>query len=116
MEQTELHTCRTPARSAFADHVNRLVTGNCAPSAPERPEMLTGADPALDGPVILFQDVIEVLHRSMFTVLLQNTVVFELHNRRRVSGMLVGIYDSRRRMVRSAESFGQKVLSRCCIA
>jgi len=55
MEQTDLRTHRTPARLAFADHMNRLVTGNCAPSAPERPEMLTGADPALDGPVILFQ-------------------------------------------------------------
>jgi hypothetical protein len=57
MEQTELHTCRTPARLVFADHMNRLVTGNCAPSSPERPEMLTSADPALDGSVILFQDV-----------------------------------------------------------
>jgi hypothetical protein len=37
--------------------MNRLVTGNCAPSSPERPEMLTSADPALDGSVILFQDV-----------------------------------------------------------
>jgi hypothetical protein len=57
MEQTDLHSHRTPARLAFADHMNRLVTGNCAPSAPERPEMLTGADPVLDGPVMLFQDV-----------------------------------------------------------
>src|SRR5258707_5949163 len=40
MEQTDLHTCRTPARLAFADHMNRLVTGQGAPSTPERPEML----------------------------------------------------------------------------
>jgi hypothetical protein len=39
---------RTP--SHFADHVHGLVAGNCAPSFPERPEMLTGADLALDGP------------------------------------------------------------------
>jgi len=51
MEQTELRTHRTPACLVFADHMNRLVTGNCAPSSPERPEMLTSADPALDGPV-----------------------------------------------------------------
>ena len=49
--------------------------------------MLTRVDPLLDGPVILFQDVIEILHRSMLAVLLQNTLVFELHNRRRVSGI-----------------------------
>jgi hypothetical protein len=66
----------------------------------------------LIGPVILFQDVIEVLRRSMLAGLLQNTLVFELHNRRRVSGMLVGVDDSRRRMVCSAERFGQEALGR----
>jgi hypothetical protein len=48
MKQTDLHTCRIPARLAFADHMNRLVTGNCAPSSPERAEMLACADQALD--------------------------------------------------------------------
>jgi hypothetical protein len=33
--------------------LNRLVTGNCAPSSPEGAKMLTGADPALDRPMIL---------------------------------------------------------------
>jgi hypothetical protein len=56
MEQTDLRTHRTPARLAFADHVHGLVAGDRAPSSPEGAEMLTGADPALDGPVILFQD------------------------------------------------------------
>jgi hypothetical protein len=74
--------------------------------------MLTRVDPPLDGPVILFQDVIEILHRSMLAVLLQNTLVFELHNRRRVSGMLVGVDDSRHGMVLPSQRFGQKAL--CC--
>jgi hypothetical protein len=43
--------------------------------------------------MILFQDVIEVLHWSMSTVLLQSALGFELHDRRRVSGMLVGVDD-----------------------
>ena len=54
MEQTDLRPCRASVRLAFANHMNRFVTGDRAPSSPERPEMLTGADPALDGPVILF--------------------------------------------------------------
>src|ERR1700751_5315945 len=83
MEQTDLHAHGTPARLAFADHVHGLVAGDGAPSSPERPEILTGADPELDGPVILFKDIIEILHRSVLAVLLQNTLVFELHNRRR---------------------------------
>ena len=32
--------------------------------------MLTRTDPALDRPMILFQDIVEILHRSMSTVLL----------------------------------------------
>ena len=59
--------------------------------------MLTPADPAFDGPVILFQDVVKVLHRSMSAVLLQCTFDFELRNRRRITGVLVGVDDPRRR-------------------
>jgi len=40
--------------------------------------MLARADPAFDGSVILLQDVIETLHRSMSAVLLQSTFGFEL--------------------------------------
>jgi hypothetical protein len=70
MEQTDL---RTPALSAFADHMNRFIASDRVPSAAERHEMLTGAAPALYGPVVcsrMFQDVIEVLHRSVLAVLL----------------------------------------------
>jgi hypothetical protein len=76
VKETHLLTRRTPARLAFADHMDCLVAGNCAPSAPKRTEMLAGADPAFNGPVILFQDVVEVLHRSMSAVLLQSTLSF----------------------------------------
>ena len=108
MEQTDFHAHGTPARLAFADHVHGLVAGDGAPSSPERPEILTGADPALDGPVILFKDIIEILHRSVLAVLLQNTLVFELHNRRRVSGLLVGVDDPRMRMVPTSQGFGSE--------
>ena len=77
--------------------------------------MLACAYPAFDGPVILFQDVVKVLHRSMSAVLLQSTFGFELRNRRRITGMLIGVDDPRRRMVRSAQGFGEEALSRCCV-
>ena len=35
--------------------------------------MLTRTDTALDRPMILFQDIVKILRRSMSTVLLQNT-------------------------------------------
>ena len=77
--------------------------------------MLARAHPAFDGPVILFQNIIEVLHRSMPAILLQSTFGVELHNRRRITGVLVGVDDPRRRMVRSAQGFGEEALSRCCV-
>ena len=65
--------------------------------------MLTRTDTALDRPMILFQDVVEILHRSMSTVLPQNTVGFELNDGWRISSVLVGIDYPRCRMARSAQ-------------
>ena len=48
--------------------MNRFLTGNRAPRAPERAEMLARVDPTLERPVILFQDVIEILHRAVLAV------------------------------------------------
>ena len=42
--------------------------------------MLPRVNPTLDRAVILFQDVIKILHRSVLTVLLQNTVGFQLND------------------------------------
>jgi hypothetical protein len=39
--------------------------------------MLARAHPAFDGSVILFQNIVEVLHRSMPAILLQSTIGFE---------------------------------------
>src|SRR4029077_13441669 len=96
--------------------MNRFVTGDRAPSSPEGAKMLACTHPAFDGPVILFQDVIKVLHRSMSTLLFQNTAGFELNDGWRISSVLVGVDDPRRGMVLLAQGFGQKALSRCCIA
>ena len=73
MEQTELNTCRTPARLVFADHMNRLVTGNSAPSSPKRAKMLAGVNPALDRPVIL----VPGRYQRYCTVLLQSTRTYD---------------------------------------
>jgi hypothetical protein len=78
--------------------------------------MLAGADPALDRPMILFQNIVEILHGAMAAVFLQRSFGFELHDGRWVSCVLVGVDDPRRRMVHSAKRFGQKALGRRCIA
>ena len=78
--------------------------------------MLARAYPAFDRPMILFQNIVEILHGSMAAVFLQRSFGFESHDRGRVRAVTVGVDDSRRRMVCSAERFGQKALGRRCIA
>ena len=68
--------------------------------------------PALDGPVILFQNIVKVLHRSMPEILLQSLFGFEPHDGRWITGVLVGVDDPRRRMVLSAQGLGEKSLGR----
>src|SRR5208337_3313443 len=79
--------------------------------------MFVRAHPAFDGSVILFQNIIEVLHRrSMPAILLQSTLGLEPLDGWWITGVLVGIDYARRRMVLSAQGFGEKALSRCCVA
>src|SRR6202011_1303462 len=99
-------------RLALANHMDRFVAGDCAPSCPEGAKMLACTHPAFDGPISLLQDVTKILHGAMLAFLLQSALVFELHNRRRVRSMLVGVDASRRRMIRFAQRFGQEAL--CC--
>jgi hypothetical protein len=44
VQQTDLRTRRTPVHLAFANHMNRFVTGDGAPRTPERAEMLARVD------------------------------------------------------------------------
>jgi hypothetical protein len=65
--QTDLRTRSTPARLAFADHMNRFIAGDRPLGYPKGAKMLTRADPTFDRPMILFQYIVEVLHRAMPT-------------------------------------------------
>src|SRR5215471_3411490 len=58
-QKNSLSTQSTFVGLAFADHMDRLIAGDRTPSSPERAEALTGVDPALDCPVVLFQNVIQ---------------------------------------------------------
>jgi hypothetical protein len=112
MEQTDPRRRRTSARLAFADHVDYLIAGQRAPGSPKRTETLAGVNSSLDGPVVLLQDIIEVRHRPVLAAGVQRSFTLELSDGGRVSRMPIGVDDSRRRMVCSADRFGQKAL--CC--
>ena len=56
-----------PSDLTFADLVNHFVALNRPPRTTELTKMLLGAHPSLDGSVILLEDVVQVLNRSMTT-------------------------------------------------
>jgi hypothetical protein len=105
MEQTDLRAHRTVARLRLADHMIRFIAGDRAPGSPEGAKMLACTHPAFDGPVVLFQHIIEVLYRTVLTILLKSACGFELHNGWRITGVLVGIDYARRGMVLFAQGF-----------
>ena len=64
-------------------------------------------------PMILFQNIVERLHVSMATVFLQRSCVdLSCTGGRRVSRVLVGVDDPRRRMVLTAQGPAEKTLGR----
>jgi hypothetical protein len=60
--------------------------------------------------MILFEHIVEILHRSMPAILHQRALGFEFYDGWRVSGLLVGVDNPRVRMVRTSQGFGQKAL------
>src|SRR6202049_1622161 len=90
--------------------MNRFIAVDLSPSSPEGTKMLTRADPTLDRPMILFQYIVEILHRSMLAILHQSTLGFELYDGWQVSGLLVGVDDPGGASVRPSQGFGEKAL------
>src|SRR5260370_8795583 len=87
MEKTAPRRQRASVRLAFADHMDRFVAGDRAPSSPERAKMLACAYPALDRPMILFQNIVEILHRSIPPILLQSLLAFTPHDVRWITAL-----------------------------
>ena len=74
--------------------------------------MLTGVDPPLNGAVVLLEHVVQIWHRPMPAILGESAFGFELRDGGRIRGVAVGVDDSWRRMVRTAQRFYEKALGR----
>jgi hypothetical protein len=74
--------------------------------------MLARAHPAFDGPVVLFQNIVQILYGTMLAILFKGTLGFEPHDRGWVGGVMVGINNPWLGMVRTSQSFTQEAL--CC--
>src|SRR5262249_20970375 len=78
-----------PPRLPLADHVQRLVSRNRSLSCAELPKALLGFHSSFDRPMILLQDVVQILDRSMAAAAAQRSFRFHSGNRRAIEAGLI---------------------------
>jgi hypothetical protein len=81
-----------PLCLALPDHVYRLVSRNRSPSCVELAKALLGLHSSFDRPMILLQDIVQILDRSMPVAAAQRSFRFHCGNRRAVeAGLFWGV-------------------------
>src|ERR1035437_10005465 len=83
-----------PPRLPLPDHVHRLVSLNRSPGCLELTKALLGLPSSFDRSMILLQDVVQVLDRSMSAPAAQGSFLFHCCNRRAVEAGLISIDDA----------------------
>jgi hypothetical protein len=101
-----------PSRLPLADHVHRLVTFNRSPSCSELAKALLGLHSSFDRSMILLQDVVQILDRSMSAAAAQGSFLFHSGNRRAVEAGLIGVDDAGLRMRWIVESLAEQAFGR----
>src|SRR5271170_593399 len=99
-----------PSNLPLADHVDGFVALNRSPSRPEFSEALLGVHSTFDGSMILFENVIQVLHGSVSTALAQRPFLLTVRDRGTVNRRQVSVDHSRLRMGSIAERLAKQAL------
>jgi hypothetical protein len=99
-----------PSNLSLPDHMNRFVTLYRSPSCLEFSEALLGVHSTFDGSMILFQNVVQVLHRSVPTALAQRPFLLTVGDRGAVYRRQVGVDHSRLEMGPIAERLAKQRL------
>jgi hypothetical protein len=82
-----------PPRLPLPDDVHRFVSLNRLPGSLELAKVLLSLHSSLDGSMILLQDIVQILDRSMSTVVAQDSFLLHPWNRRAVEARLIGVDD-----------------------
>src|SRR5215469_7821663 len=82
-----------PSRLALPDPVCRFVSINRSPRRLEFAKVLLGLHSSFDGSMILLQDIVQILDRSMSTAAARNSFLLHCWNRRAVQACLIGVDD-----------------------
>ena len=80
-----------PSCLPLPDHVQRFVSGKGSPGCMEFAKALRGLDAAFDGAMILLENVVQILNRSMTTPAAQRSFRCHCGNRRAVAAGLIGV-------------------------
>src|SRR5271170_5685534 len=105
-----------PPHLPLADHVYSLVSRNRSPSCVELAKALLGFHSSFDRSMILLQDIVQILDRSMPAVAAQGSFRFHCGNRRAVQAGLISVDDAGLRMRWIAERLTEQALGRRGIA
>src|SRR5271169_2546826 len=99
-----------PSNLPLPDHVDCFVALNRTPSRLEFSEALLGVNSTFDGSMILFENVVQVLHRSVSTALAQRPFLLPAGDRGAVNRRQVRVDHSRLRMGSIAERLAKEAL------
>src|SRR6266498_3478367 len=103
---------RQPAHLALPYHVHDFVALDRPPGSVKRPESLTGADPPLNCPVVLLDDVVQVWTCPTATPPAQSPLSLQLRNHLRVRWVAVHVNDPGPRVGGSMQRFLEEALGR----
>src|SRR5450756_394230 len=99
-----------PSNLPLPDHVDCFVALNRSPSCLEFSEALFGVRSTFDGSMILFQNVVQVLHRSVSTAVAQRSLLLSVGDRGAVYRRQISVDHSRLRMGSIAERLTKQAL------
>jgi hypothetical protein len=99
-----------PSNLPLPDHVDCFVALNCSPSRLEFSEALLGIHSTFDGSMILFENVVQVLHRSVSTAVAQRSFLLTVWDRGAVNRCQVSVDHPRLRMGPIAERLTKQSL------
>src|ERR1022692_1863380 len=99
-----------PSSLPLPDHVHCFVALNRSPCCLKFSEALFGVHSTFDGSMILFQNVVQVLHRSVSTAGAQRPFLLTVGDRRAINRCQVGVDHSRLGMGSIAECLAKQAL------
>src|ERR1019366_7755523 len=99
-----------PSSLPLPDHVDGFVALNRSPSRLEFSKALLGVHSTFDGSMIPYQNVVQILHRSVSTAVAQRPLLFSVGDRGAVNRCQVGVDHSRLGMGSIAERLAKQPL------